>query len=112
MPEASTTLAASAATGVTLASLFTDIDAPTLMGALSGASVFVISAKDLKPFIRMLYLIISSVMGYLSGPSVLGHLFKEPAICAFVFSAMAIGLALKLIKGTESLDVNKWFRPN
>lgn len=107
----SSTAATVAATGVTMAPLFFGIDANTLIGACAGASLFVMSARDLSIFTRFVYLAISLVMGYLGGPAVLGHIFGEPAVSAFVFSAAVIGLGLKIIKGVDDIDINNWFRP-
>lgn len=106
-----TVIATTTTTGITLAALFTNVDANTLIGATAGASLFVMSAKDLRIPVRLVYLLISLFMGYTGGPAVLGHIFSEPAISAFVFSACVIGLGLKLIDSVDQIDINKWFRP-
>lgn len=112
MAEPSTTaLAASTATGITLVSLFAGVDGNALIGATAGASLFVLSAKDLGIITRFIYLLIALFMGYVGGQAVLGHIFGEPAISSFVFSACVIGLGLKLINSVDEIDINKWFRP-
>ena len=107
----STAVAVTTATGITLASLFTGLEANTLIGATAGASLFVMSAKDLTIPVRAVYLLISLFMGYAGGPAVLGHIFSEPAVSAFVFSACVIGVGLKLINSVDEIDVNKWLKP-
>lgn len=112
MAEPSTTaVATSTAAGITLTALFIGLDANTLIGATAGASLFVMSAKELALPVRAVYLLISLFMGYVGGPAVLGHIFGEPAISAFVFSACVIGLGLKLINSVDEIDINRWFRP-
>lgn len=110
MAEPSSTLVASAtAAGITLAT-FAGLDANTLIGATAGASLFVMSAKDLRLPTRIAYLLISLCMGYLGGPAVLGHLFSEPAVSAFVFSACVIVTGLRLIKSVDEIDLKHWFK--
>ncbi|MGD8174782.1 putative holin [Marinimicrobium sp. ARAG 43.8] len=112
MAEPSTTaVAATTTAGITLTALLTGLDANTLIGATAGASLFVMSSKDLKLVHRFVYLIISLFMGYVGGPAVLGHIFGEPAVSSFVFSACVIGLGLKLINSVDQIDINQWLRP-
>ncbi|MCC5811313.1 MAG: hypothetical protein JJU06_13165 [Ectothiorhodospiraceae bacterium] len=112
MAEPSTTAVAAGTAGVvTGAALLPGIDAGALLGACAGATLFVMSAKDLGVTTRILYLAIALVMGYLGGPSVLGHIFDEPAVSAFVFAAGVVGLGNKIISGVEKIDINRWFRP-
>lgn len=111
MTEPNTTAAVATAGAVTAASMLPGVDASALIGACAGATLFVMSAKDLGIFTRLVYLLISLGMGYKGGPAVLGHLFPEPAVAAFVFSAGVIGVGLKVIKGVDEIDINRWFRP-
>lgn len=111
MAEPNTSLAAATAGAVTAASMLPGIDPNTLIGACAGATLFVMSAKELGIVARLIYLAISLSMGYVGGPAVLGHLFDEPAISAFVFSAGVVGLGNKIIAGVDEIDINKWFRP-
>lgn len=111
MAEPNTTAAAATAGAVTVFSMLPGVDPNTLIGACAGATLFVMSARDLCIFTRFVYLLISLAMGYLGGPAVLGHLFPEPAVSAFVFAAGVIGVGLRIIKGVDEIDINKWFRP-
>jgi hypothetical protein len=111
MAEPNTTAAATAAGAITAASMLPGIDPNTLIGACAGATLFVMSARDLCIFTRLIYLAISIAMGYIGGPPVLGHLFGEPAVSAFVGAATVIGVGLKIINSVDEIDLNKWFRP-
>lgn len=111
MTEPNTTAAIATAGAVTAASLLPGVDAGALIGACAGATLFVMSAKDLGILTRLLYLAISLSMGYLGGPAALGHILPEPAISAFVFSAGVVGLGNKIVTGVDQIDINKWFRP-
>lgn len=111
MTEPNTAAALATAGAVTAASILPGVDGGALIGACAGASLFVMSAKDLGIFTRLVYLFISLAMGYKGGPAVLGHILPEPAVASFVFSAGVIGLGLKIINGVDELDINNWFRP-
>ena len=106
----STTLAIVTTISITMASLFSGVDAPTLIGATAGASLFVMSARDLCILTRIIYLIIALCMGYLAGPAMLGNVFGDPAVSAFVLSASTIGLGLKLINWIDTVDINHWIK--
>lgn len=93
------------------ATFFTGLNPNILIGAFAGASLFVISAKDVGVVTRVLYLNIGVVMGYLSGPATLGHVLKEPAVAAFIFSAAIVTVGLRVIDSVEKLDLTKWMKP-
>lgn len=111
MAEPSTSAVVGTAGAVAGAALLPGIDAGALLGACAGATLFVMSAKELKMPTRVVYLAIALCMGYLGGPSVLGHIFDESAVSAFVFSAGVVGLGNKIVTGVEKIDINRWFRP-
>lgn len=105
-----TTIASITAIGVTIASFFHGVDAPALMGATAGASLFVMSVRDLCLFTRIVYLLIAMVMGYLGGPALLNGAVGSTAVSAFIFSASTIGLGMKLIRWIDTVDINQWIR--
>ena len=112
MPEPSAATTATLTTvGITLTSIFTNLDAAVLIGATSGASLFVIETKDISRPIRFLYFFISMTLGYIIGPNVLVEHLKEPALASFVFSACCIGLGTRLISGSKKININNWLRP-
>ncbi|WP_019604554.1 putative holin [Teredinibacter turnerae] len=106
----STALAATTVTGVTLVGLLTSLDADTLLGAASGSSLFVISARDHGLFTRLVYWCIALGMGYKAGPALLQHVFETPSVSAFVFSACCINLAQQLIANSANPRFFKWFK--
>ena len=106
MAEPSTLTATATATGLaTLISMLPGIDANAVIGAFCGASLFVISAKDLSLFERLAYLVISLLIGYLGGPAVLGDWIAHSAVSAFVGAATAVTAALRAIEGVKTLDI-------
>lgn len=107
----STAMAVTTAASVTMATLFTDIDGATLVGAVCGASLFVMSKTELAVFVRVIYLAISIFIGYQGGQPLLGHILKEPAISAFVFSACCINFVLQLMESMQKINVSTWFNP-
>lgn len=111
MAEPSTPLAASTAGAITLTAMLPGIEPNTLIGACAGATLFVMSARDLCLFTRLVYLLISVSMGYLGGPPVLGHIVDEPAVSAFLFSAGVVTLGLRVIHSVDEIDISRWFRP-
>jgi len=108
-PTSSAALAGATATGVTLASL-AGVDTPTLIGATAGASLFVMSAKDLRIGMRIAYLVISLLMGYLAGPAFLNQWITEPSLAAFVFSSTVIVIGLRLIRAADEFNIKSLFR--
>lgn len=109
MAEPSTTSAAATAAGTATAiSLVPGVDANAVIGAFCGATLFVISAKDLSIPVRGAYLFISFAIGYLGGPSVLGQWIPHTAVSAFAASATAVTAGLRAIEGVKTLDIKAW----
>ncbi|NIJ70585.1 putative holin [Xanthomonas sp. 60] len=90
------------ATSVGLASLLPGIDGDALIGAFAGATLFVVSAKNLPLWKRLIYLVISVVAGYLGNGEVMG-LFKlqSAGLASFLCSALAITVTLKMIERSD-----------
>lgn len=109
MAEPSTTTAAgTAALTAALVGMLPGIDANAVVGAFCGATLFVISAKDLGLFERLAYLVISFLIGYLGGPAVLGSVLEHSAVAAFIMSAVTITAGLRAIEGVKTLDLKAW----
>lgn len=108
-----TTLATAAALGTATATtaLLPGIDGNALVGAVAGAALFVTSARDLPLVRRVLYLVISTVVGYLGAPEVLAHLpLHSPAIAAFLAGALVVTLTVQLIERAKALDLSTLLR--
>ena len=107
-----TTLATSAALGTATATtaLLPGIDGNALVGAVAGAALFVTSSRDLPLVRRVLYLVISTVVGYLAAPEVLAHLpLQSTAIAAFLAGALVVTLTVQLIERAKSFDLSTLF---
>lgn len=96
------------ATGVGLASLLPGIDADALIGAFAGATLFVVSAKDLSIWKRLVYLAISVVAGYLGGTEVMRRFdVTSSGLAAFFCAATIITLTLTLIERSRTADPDR-----
>lgn len=111
MAEPSTTAAAGTATfTAAVIGMLPGIDANAVVGAFCGASLFVISAKDLGLFERFAYLLISFAIGYLGGPALLGDTLglEHSAVSAFIAAAVTVTAGLRAIEGVKTLDLKAW----
>lgn len=93
-PSSTATMALTATIG--LASILPGIDGNALIGAFAGATLFVLTSKELGLITRFLYLFISLLMGYMLVPSVLAHTpIQEPALAGFIGGLFCITLGIK-----------------
>lgn len=92
------------ATSVGLASLLPGINGDALIGAFAGGTLFVVSARDLPVWKRLIYLAISVVAGYL-GASEVTRLFNvgSSGLAAFFCAACVITLTLGFIERSRAL---------
>lgn len=103
------------AAGIGLASLLPGVDGNALVGAFAGATLFVVSAKNLPVWRRLVYLAISGAMGYVAASEVIRWLpIQSTGIAAFLVSAGTVTLGLAFIEGLRSMDLkallSTWFR--
>jgi len=109
MAEPSTAVAAGTASLAALViGMLPGIDANAVVGAFCGATLFVISAKDLRIIERLIYLFISFWIGYLGGPATLGVMLEHTAVSAFIAAAVSVTAGLRAIEGVKTLDLKKW----
>ncbi|MCE8015906.1 hypothetical protein HOP62_07440 [Halomonas sp. MCCC 1A17488] len=97
--------------GATLFGLIPGVDANAIVGALCGAALFVVSAKGLTLLERLIYLVISFLIGYLGGPSQLSHLFEHTAVSAFIAAAISVTAGLRIIDAVKHFDLKAWLGP-
>lgn len=112
MAEPSTLTVAAGTAGLTLASLMIGLDVSALIGAFAGASLFVVSARELSIFERLAYLMISILMGYLVGPTLAEHFYPgwdASALPAFLTAVAVVTFALRVIEGVKNLDISRLF---
>ncbi len=104
----STTSMVAIATGVGMASLLPGIETDAFIGAFAGATLFVVSAKDLPIWKRLLYLAISVVGGYLGGTDVMRRFdVASSGLAAFICAAVIITFTLGLIERSRSGDTSR-----
>tara|TARA_R110002167_G_scaffold98718_9_gene259411 strand:+ start:3449 stop:3799 length:351 start_codon:yes stop_codon:yes gene_type:complete len=93
-------------TGISLASVLPGIDGNALVGAFAGATLFVTSAKELSHLTRLIYLLVSLVMGYLAAPEVVANTFIEQSgVAGFLSGMSVITLTLQLSKRMQDVDI-------
>lgn len=107
MAEPSTTaVLVTTYTGVGIASLFPGIDGNALIGAFAGATLFVMSASEMKIIARALYMLISLVMGYIAAPEIIANTFiQSSGVAGFIAGLLCISAALPLVKQLEGTDI-------
>ncbi len=104
-PTSTTTLAV-AATGLGFASLLPGVDGNALIGAFAGATLFVMSAKELTTLYRMGYLLISLIMGYMAAPEITAHTFiEQTGVAAFIAGLLCVTFALFVMEKLKELDL-------
>ncbi|KAF1719810.1 putative holin [Pseudoxanthomonas wuyuanensis] len=106
----STSSIAVLATGIGLAALLPGIDGDALVGAFAGGTLFVVSAPSLGIWLRVIYLLVSVIAGYLATPDLLRFVpLKSSGLAAFFASAAIITITLAVIEKCKSLDFS-WIR--
>ena len=106
MAEPTTTTAATLAIVALSGSLIPGVDGAALIGAFSGAVIFVLSQKDGGKITRSLYGAVSAVIGYMgSGEVTRLTPITDPTIAAFALSATVITLVLTAIDKIKSFDI-------
>ncbi|WP_417329576.1 putative holin [Halomonas cupida] len=109
MTDPGTTAITKGATlAATIFGMLPGVDPNAVVGAFCGATLFVVSAKDLGLIERLAYMVISFLIGYLGGPAMLGDIFDHTAVSAFVASAITVTAGLRAIEGVKTLDIKAW----
>lgn len=102
--------AATLTAGVGLAALWPGVDGNALIGAFAGATLFVVSARSLPTWKRVIYLLISVVAGYQAAPDIVRWIpIRSTGVAAFVAAAVGITITLALIEKSRAFDVS-WLR--
>lgn len=109
MAEPSSTAAiAAGAAGVGIAGILAGIDSGAAVGALCGSLVFFATTEELPMLRRVIFFVVSLVMGYVSTPllaeaQILGiGPIKFSAPAAFIASALVVTVTLAVIKRRQS----------
>lgn len=111
MAEPTSTTAGVAAAGIGLAAMLPGIDGNALIGAFAGASFFVLSAKEHPVLIRLAYMAISLIMGYLGAPEITGQTFiQESGVAACIAGAFCVYLLQKTLDQLNKLDLIELYK--
>ncbi len=96
---------------VVFTSLLPGVDADALIGAFGGAVVFAMHAKDTRLLKRLIYMVVSFVIGYISVPEVTHWTgIQHPTVAAFAASAIVVTLALASIDKIKSFDIASFWK--
>ncbi|KVX93521.1 putative holin [Burkholderia ubonensis] len=91
---------------ISLAGCVPGIDGDALLGAFAGATLVVVTSKNLGLAKRAAYMIISLVMGYLAAPEIIAAMpIQSAGVAAFIAAALVITVASTLIDRVQGLDL-------
>jgi hypothetical protein len=108
MEPTSSTISAGLVFGtVALSTLIPGVNGDALIGAFAGAVVFTLHTKDLIVIKRLVYLIVSFVIGYIATPEVMHWTgVQSYGVAAFIASATVVTLALAFIEKIKAFDLS------
>ena len=97
-------VAVAGAAGLGIAGFIAGINGEALTGALLGALIYFTTTRELGVALRVLFFMISFVMGYLFAPAIVEfevwgmHPFAYPAPAGFAAALLVVTVSLGLIK--------------
>lgn len=105
--QTSSSVSAATAMGtVALASILPGVNGDALIGAFAGAVVFALHAKDVSIPKRIVYMIVSILLGYLGAGEVMRHTgLQSHTLAAFGLSAVVVTIALASIDKIKAFDI-------
>jgi len=110
-PTSSATTAAAVTGAVAVTSIIPGVNGDALIGAFAGAVVFALHAKDLSITKRLVYMVVSILLGYLGADEVLRHTgMQSYTLASFGLSAVVVTLALAGIDKIRDFDIASIFR--
>lgn len=105
-PAASLMTAGTVATTVGVAAWWSGLDPEAVFGAFAGATTFALTARDTSWAPRLMYALISLVVGYAAVPDVAAQIpVKSPLLIAFIVSALVVQVTVVAIDKIRNLDV-------
>lgn len=111
MAEPNTTTAAVLSAVIGLASLAPGVDGNALIGAFAGAALVVVSSKELRLLKRLVYMLISLVMGYVAAPEIVNVTpLRSTGVAGFFAAALVVALTLQLIERMKTFDPLSFFK--
>lgn len=114
MAEPTSSAAVTAGIGfgaITLTAFAPGVDGDALIGAFAGAAVFAIHSKNLPVYKRLIYMVISMLIGYMAAEEVTHWTnIQSSAVAAFSGSALIVTVALALIDKIRDFDIHTLIR--
>lgn len=110
-PTSSAASAGLAFGAVALTSMMPGVNADALIGAFAGAVVFALHTKDVAIIKRLIYMIVSFVVGYLAAPELMRYTgLQSYTVAAFLSAALIVTLALAGIEKIKSFDISQLWK--
>ncbi len=110
-PTSSAASAGIAFGAVWITSMLPGVNGDALIGAFAGAALFALHAKDLPIMKRIVYMVISILIGYLGADEVLRQTWLEShTLAAFGLSAVIVTLALATIDRIQNFDITRFLK--
>ncbi|HRL22942.1 putative holin [Alcaligenes sp. SDU_A2] len=96
---------------VVMTSLLPGVNGDALIGAFAGATVFALQAKELGLLKRLVYMLISILIGYMGASEVMTQTgLQSWTIAAFGLSSTVVTLALAGIEKIKTFDISTIFK--
>lgn len=100
-----------AAAGLSAAALLPGMDGNAVIGAFAGAALVALHVHNVRLVVRLIYLLVSWVMGYLAAPAVVRTVgVQETGVAAFIAAALVVAITLQLIDRVKDIDIANWLR--
>lgn len=110
-PTSSAVSAGVAMGAVAVTSLLPGVNGDALIGAFAGAVVFALHARDISVAKRLIYMLVSFIIGYLAAPEVMRLSGVQSfTIAAFAASALVVTAALAGIEKIKSFDFSSLWK--
>ena len=107
-PSTTTAVVAAAAGGITIGSAMLGMDTEAATGALVGAAIFVVSAKEINLPTRIIYLLASVILGYFLTPEIITNTFiQAPAVAGFIGGLLGVTGGQLLLKQLHNTDLSR-----
>lgn len=110
-PTSSVASAAALSGAVTLTALLPGVDGDALIGAFAGAVVFAMYTRDVAIIKRMVYMVVSFVVGYLAAPEVMHWSgLQSSVVAAFAASSLIVTTAMAGIDKIKAFDITSLWK--
>lgn len=106
MAEPSSMAMTIASAGISVGAVAFGLNIETVIGALAGATIFVMGEKELGILQRVLYLLASVSVGYFIAPEIIKHtLITEPAVAGFLGGLLTVAGGQVLLRQLQNTDL-------